>query len=89
MTLHLYREPITQPCGGCMGNGCHACRGSGEESVALEHWRCSTCLVEGEDDPGPECPSCGDSDVMRHRDEMPDDEPDLPMDHHDYLENYQ
>ncbi len=88
MTLYVYREPITQPCGGCMGNGCKSCRGSGEESVALEHWRCSSCLTEGEGDPGEECPACADSDVERH-DEMPDDEPDLPMDQTDYMERYQ
>lgn len=87
MTLHIYREPISQPCGGCMGNGCRSCRGTGEELVCLEHWRCSSCLVEGEGDPGKECPSCAESTVEWH-DEMPDDEPDLPENMADYLENW-
>ena len=87
MTLQLIREPVTQPCGWCMGNGCSTCRGTGEETVCLEHWRCTSCLVEGEGDPGKECPSCGD-DAVETVDEMPNDEPDLPMDQDDYRENY-
>lgn len=82
MTLYVCREPITQPCGGCMGNGCSSCKGTGQESVCLEHWRCSSCLVEGEGDPGPECPSCADGDLVMSN-EMPSSDDGFDPDNYD------
>lgn len=87
MTVYLMREPLTQPCGGCMGNGCGSCKGTGEESVALEHWKCTSCLVEGEGDPGPECPSCGDDLIVEDRAPEPDDGFDPPDDDRETMDD--
>jgi len=73
--LVVIKEPITQVCGVCAGNGCSTCQGSGEETVALEHWRCTSCGAEGDNDPGEECPSCGAGN-RQVVDAMPSDDPD-------------